>query len=416
MKPYAHQLQNACDLLVSIRKCGTGIDASHTGTGKSLTALLVARVLKLKPMIVCPLSVGAAWESKGAQAGVPLDWINYEKARVVRGKGGGPGWLAKKIGCGEVDPSTHLFIFDESHRIKAPTSLQSGLAMGVCDRGFKTLQLSATPFSSPLETRAVLHLTGRVTELSQWYRRLTDLGCRRMTWIRGKPWKWDGDPQDIVALREHLRDNMVATKWTDVEGFPDIVVDPVAFTLPPADRKRVDELRATLDPTNIGDTAAERIELEMIRVPAMVEQAKDAMSDGNSVCVFFNYTEPLKEFVLRTSCDYIDGSVQTARRKEIADTFQSATKPTLIALNAQAGGEGIDLHDTNGIPRLEIISPPYSAILLNQIIGRIHRIGGRSKAVCRILFAADTVESDSIMPRVIARRENIASLTDRDLT
>lgn len=402
MKPYAHQLSNACDLLVSIRKCDSAIDASHTGTGKSLTALLVAKVLKLTPFVICPLSVGAAWESKASQAGVELLWMNYEKARR-------PGKLPTSL-----RPGKHLIIYDESHRLKSPTSLQSNIALVLHRAGYRSLQLSATPFSSPLETRAALHLCG-IVDWDRWYAKLPDLGCKRMTWIKGKPWKWDGNPQDIVAIREALAGHMVATKWTDVEGFPDIVVDPVAFTLPPADRKRVDELRATIDPTNIGDTAAERIELEMLRVPAMVEQAKDAMSDGNSVCVFFNYTEPLQEFVLRTSCGYIDGSVQTARRKEIADTFQSATKPALIALNAQAGGEGIDLHDTNGIPRLEIISPPYSAILLNQIIGRTHRIGGRSKAVCRILFAEGTVESDSIMPRVQSRRENIATLTDRDL-
>ena len=402
MKPYAHQLINACDLLASIRKCRSGIDASHTGTGKSLTALLVAKVLGLIPFVICPLSVGAAWESKAAQAGVDLEWTNYEKARVGKGLPAG------------LSPRTHLVVFDESHRIKSPTSKQSKLAMDMHDDGFKTLQLSATPFSSPLETRAALHLCG-VIPAGRWYARLADLGCRRMTWIKGKPWKWDGNPQDIVAIRESLRDNMVATLWTDVEGFPDIIVDPVAFSLNQKDRARVDELRAVCDPTNIGDTQKERMELEMIRVPAMLEQAKDACLDGNSVAVFFNYTEPLKAFATAAKCDYIDGSVTAPDRRLRADAFQTSTKPALIALNSQAGGEGIDLHDTNGFPRLELISPPYSAILLNQIIGRIHRIGGRSKAVCRILFADGTVESDSIMPRVQSRRENIATLTDRDL-
>jgi hypothetical protein len=59
----------------------------------------------------------------------------------------------------------------------------------------------------------------------------------------------------------------------------------------------------------------------------------------------------------------------------------------------QAGGVGINLHDEHGgHPRVSLISPGFSAIDLRQTLGRIHRAGGQSPAIQKIIFAADSVE------------------------
>lgn len=399
MNLYPHQVANTRKLVTSIRDCGSGIDASDTGTGKSITALAVARVLGKRPFVICPKSVGPGWEDKAAMAGVDgLEWLNYEMAR-------------KKLDKLNRD---QLVVFDESHRISAPDTLQSKLAKRIKDAGFQTLQLSATPFATPLKTRAALHLTNRVP-WDRWYGALTHLGCRRANWIPGKPWRWREKEDDIETLREMLRDSMVATKWHEVEGFPEYAVDCVPVQVPAAQRKVAEALRDRLTDNPLSDTVVERTELEALRVDPMLELAKDAMASGSSVCAFFNFTEPLRDFARAIGCDFIDGSVGGEQRETVRKAFQSSRKPTCIALNSQAGGEGLDLHDLVGVPRVSLISPPYSATLLRQIFGRTHRIGGRSRAVLKPVFIAGTIEQTRIMPRVQSRMKNIETLTDTDL-
>ncbi|NBQ65785.1 MAG: hypothetical protein EBT95_09730, partial [Verrucomicrobia bacterium] len=78
-------------------------------------------------------------------------------------------------------------------------------------------------------------------------------------------------------------------------------------------------------------------------------------------------------------------------------------------------GVGVSLHDENGIrPRSSLICPTYSAIDLKQALGRIHRAGAKSKAVQRIIFAADSIE-ETVMKKVKAKLKNIETLNDGDI-
>jgi superfamily II DNA or RNA helicase len=61
-----------------------------------------------------------------------------------------------------------------------------------------------------------------------------------------------------------------------------------------------------------------------------------------------------------------------------------------------------------------LICPTYSAIDLKQALGRIHRAGAKSKAVQRIIFAADSIE-ETVMRRVKAKLKNIETLNDGDM-
>jgi superfamily II DNA or RNA helicase len=84
-------------------------------------------------------------------------------------------------------------------------------------------------------------------------------------------------------------------------------------------------------------------------------------------------------------------------------------------VNTAAGGAGLSLHDLNGkYPRMAIISPTPSAVNLRQVLGRIHRDGAKSKALQKIVFAANTEEED-VCENVKKKLHNLDIINDGDL-
>ena len=75
-------------------------------------------------------------------------------------------------------------------------------------------------------------------------------------------------------------------------------------------------------------------------------------------------------------------------------------------------GAGISLHDLNGkYPRMALISPSYSAIILKQCLGRVHRDGSKTKALQRIVFVANTVEEE-VCEKVKNKLHNLDLIND----
>lgn len=395
-----HQDLNASRLTKSLVQWGGALDASEAGTGKSFTALDAARRLRRQgftkddPLVICPLSVGPGWEDKAQQAGEQVTWINYEKARR-------PGW--------QVPTDRRLIIFDECHRLKSPKSQQAQLALRLTELGHPILGLSATPFATPLDTRAVAHFTG-VTHWSHHYQKLKLYGCRRSTWIKGKPWKFFGDEKHLQELRESFGDRIVKTKWDDLHDGTQSVLTIDRVPLPAKDAKEINEAYDEIG--HAGELMTHRVQIEQARVASMIEMAKDELEQGRSVLAFFNFTEPLRLFAGAFDCGVIDGSTPSDEREKWRKRFQ-VNSNHVLALNSKAGGEGIDLHDINGRPRTSLISPTPSAQDFLQVVGRTRRDGSLSVPLHRLVLAADTYE-DHIAAMVAQKQNNIETLTDAD--
>lgn len=407
MNLYPHQTANASKLVRSLNRDGAAIDASDTGTGKSFTAFAVAAALQRRPFIICPLGVGPSWNNKsktplsrdttigsvvGSSDGV--EWVNYEKSRRSNFR-----WPE--------DMSDSLVIVDEAHRVGSPDSLQAKMVRRLVDRGLPVLFLSATPFATPMRTRAMLHACNKV-HWDDWYGSLKNFGCYRHQRIKGKPWMWDQSESSIQHLKLLLENNMVATRWSEVDGFPDVLVQPEVVHV--AEKAKAEALARAVSSNPLGQTVKERQVLEGLRVPAMVEMTKDLTAQGKKVLAFFNFTEPLREFANATLSLVIDGSTPKDERQRAHNYFQSG-RTNILALNSKAGGEGIDLQ---GRDRVSLISPDWSAVTYKQVFGRTHRIGGE-RAILKPIFIGGTIEETKVMPTVMRNSQNIEALTDMDL-
>jgi superfamily II DNA or RNA helicase len=158
-----------------------------------------------------------------------------------------------------------------------------------------------------------------------------------------------------------------------------------------------------------------RQQAELIKTPLFVEMAEDAVQDGMSVAVFVNFTETVRALSkrLNTNCVVWGENKGNERDNNISD-FQS-DKKRIIILNSAAGGTGVSLHDLNGnFPRMAIISPHPSAVILKQCLGRVWRDGGKTKSLQRIVFCANTVEEE-VCQKLKIKLSNLDILNDGDL-
>jgi superfamily II DNA or RNA helicase len=160
----------------------------------------------------------------------------------------------------------------------------------------------------------------------------------------------------------------------------------------------------------------ERQQVDMLRVPVLVERARDFIEEGNSHVIFVPYRATLEALVdrLGVPCSVIWGGQSAKERQENVDAFQFDRNRVCVIVN-RAGAETISLHDLNGnYPRTADIVPPYEAWLLKQIVGRVHRAGGKSKSVQYIVCAGGTYE-ETVYKNLMEKARNLDALNDYDL-
>ncbi|MFI3244304.1 MAG: hypothetical protein R3Y56_08635 [Akkermansia sp.] len=155
--------------------------------------------------------------------------------------------------------------------------------------------------------------------------------------------------------------------------------------------------------------------VELYKVGAMVELAKNAMQEGMSVVLLVNFNATLEALCEQLDCNaVIRGGQSESDRAASISSFQRNETHCIVA-NIQAGGVGVSLHDPSGQrPRLSLISPSFSAAELRQALGRVHRAGGAT-SIQKIIFAAGTCEEHTA--KICAQKlAHIDLLNDGDLS
>lgn len=427
MEPLPHQIENGKRLRESLQKYGAALDASATGTGKTLTSVFLAKSLGAKLAVVCPLACISGWQRACAAVGVETVFVtNYEAAKSKKFRFGALDAKRKNYEWKITEPRT-LFVFDEVHRCRSRTSINTKMLLGAT-RKFKTLLLSATPFVDPMEAYAI-GIALKLFPQNSYFSWLLRNGVRKnfMGFFEFK-----GGPEHIEKIHHDIfPEKGVRTRHDDIEGFPDTVVMPEVLNTGAANeitklytaalQARVDAEAAEhaefeMPVPVITQALRERQQIELCKCSAIAERALDARDKGLSVAIFLNFTASidLMKRLLDTE-DIVQGGQNNFARINIVDRFVRNLTPFIIVNNA-AGGAGISLHDETGGKRgrVSLISPPLSAVMLKQVLGRPHRHGG-GYSQQYLVFAADTIEETRLMPKISAKLNNLDLLVDGDL-
>ena len=437
------QREHAVSLLNSLYINGVACDQSETGTGKTYVAAWLAKNLNSPVVIVCPKVVIPSWTKVLSYFGIKAHClINYEK--LIRGN---TEHLSFKDGkdTGPSDytinfPKNSLVILDEVHKCKSATSKNSDFLIKLKMDGYKSLLLSATAATNPLEMKAFGFAT-TLHNLVSYRHFITSSGAYAG---RYGGFQIDLQSQKTIEAMSNIHNTLfnlykVSSRMTRKmfdKIFPDNHVMAECFNMGTNTDKinrvyeQMEAEMAALEESSINYsqhhfaimTKARRM-AELLKVPTMVEMIEDWYDEGISPVVFVNFTDTVeaieKQLAKNRKFDgkiarIVGGQSDKVRQKDIED-FQSDNKRIMIA-NLAAGNAGVSLHDLIGNhPRGSIISPSYSAINLLQALGRIHRAEGKTTCIQKVMFADGTIEVEACK-RVQSKLNNLECLNDGDLT
>jgi hypothetical protein len=347
--------------------------------------------------------------------------------------------ISAKRGVFIFSPAVKLLIFDEAHRCGGLDSLNADMMIAAVQGQKKALFLTGTAATTPLNMRALGFALGfhgldtsnllrrQIPAFSTWVRRL---GCK---YVPRAGWKWMKPKEDQQRIMLTLRDQIIPSRGVrvttnDIPGFParDITAELYDVTSPEVIDGLYEKMRQSLDvlarkvekdvENPLTTILRARQKIELLKVPAAIELGRDYRAKGMSVVWFVNFRQTIEALKAEfPDAPIIDGSPESARTRDFSvNEFQSQRVRELIC-NSDAGGITLSLQDLDGgFPRAGIVMPTWSAIILRQVFGRLHRDGGKSGCHYRVMFAAATIERQ--MHRALTRKlNNLDALNDADL-
>lgn len=438
---YEPQLRAVDRLVAALGKYPAALNASQTGCGKTLIGLEVAKRLSLQPVVVAPLAAHATWEYWGREMGVPpvaianperlrtgkTPWVSVEtqgKQRLFR-------W---NLASGLRGPG-HIVLWDELHRGMLGEKSQTGaMAAMLRPQGIKTLLMSATPFTSPMDMRNSGYLLGcHAFSAPSFWDFCRRHGCKPSHFHRGLEFNPESRAakEHLRRINEFLQDRMVCLTIEDLKDhFGDNVVEPTLIKLEERDRAEIEAVYAAMEEevkkkghaNPLVDMLRARQRAELLSVPAVADMVEDSVNEGNSVYVAQSFKDSVWKLhdMLRDRIDIreirvLTGDDRQECRTDSVEAFQSDRARVLIA-TLGAGGLSISLHRTKPEqrPRTSILRPTYKADELLQGLGRIYRAGMIGSVVQRIVLCSGTVE-ERVFRRLNAKLKNIETLVDSDL-
>lgn len=334
-----------------------------------------------------------------------------------------------------------LLVFDEVHRCAALDSLQSDMLVAAKRQHIPTIGASATAAESPLDLKALGYVLGLHSLID------TGSGPGFYKWAFAQGVRKHPMGGFHFALGEQRKKEVMGALHAEIfpgrgcrvriddlgVAFPEVQITAELYDLKEAGRidllyAEMDESIRALNGERARDMAPEhpltqllRVsqEIELLTVPVYEELVSDALAQGLHVAIFVNYRRTVDELCkrLKTDCR-IDGSQIGERgareRAANVDRFQDDTAPVIVATHA-AGSESISLQDVRGqFARLGLVAPGNNARRVRQIMGRLRRATGRSKAFYRFICIAGTVQ-EKVHKALSSKLNCMDALNDSDL-
>jgi superfamily II DNA or RNA helicase len=394
------------------------LDASDLGTGKTVCACALAQRLGYDIIVVGKKIMKPTWTWWAESFGLSGIVTNWE--------------LARRRGLPSRERT--LYIFDEVHEAGGYKTLNAKLLVNTYLAGHPMLMLSATAIESPLRMWAIGYLL-KFHNLRDYYPWMLRNGVKRNYGYPG--FHFDGAKTHLEAIHAHIFPEFGSRmRKNEIESFPEVqfIVELVLpdFEAPSLEKwRKMIEIREKEHEEKLGDDENPfsnpgsdvlpeilfaRMRAELAKVPALIEETKLALLEGYSVVIFTNFLytlDALKQLAFPEAM-LLYGGQKSEVRTEALKVFQCGLSRVMIS-TIDSGGAGIDLHDLKGnAPRLALICPTWRATTLKQAFGRVHRAGGKSKSIQKLLYASGSIE-EAVASAVREKLSHIDSINDSDL-
>jgi superfamily II DNA or RNA helicase len=409
----------------SIQRYNRALLGHSTGVGKTFCALGIARELGKRIAVVCPKPICTDWHRAAKTMGVEVyEVCGWEWAKTGKSKLGT--WSSEsKEKFTFTLPDDVLLVFDEVHRGKGLNTQNAILVRDSVIQDVQSIALSATIADDPTKLWALGQYLGLHQGESDFYRFLSTHGCKKTRF----GFQFRGGNGVLKRLHHKIypeRGNRL--RHSDLgDAFPETLIKARAFDMDSAKaiaseyeelESRIEELRMqeNFSANVLAEQTRARQRIELHKAPAVCAMARDLMEEGNSVFIAVNYTETRKfiEEELKTNCVIAGGQSEMERRGAI-DSFQRDQSHVIIGIT-QACREGLNLHDLNGNrPRVALIMPTPSVYDLKQVLGRVHRAGGKSKSCQFLIYAAGVYIEENICEKLDEKLKRLDLIADGEI-
>jgi superfamily II DNA or RNA helicase len=409
--------------VASMAKYNRVLLGHSTGVGKTFCALGIARELGKRIAVMAPKAILSDWHRAAKMMGVEtFEVTNWEWVRTGKSKMGR--WTNDtKKEFRYYLPDDVLLILDEVHRGKAEGSSQNSyLVRDAVVQNIPAIALSATIADDPTKLWAIGQFLGLHQGGKDYFRFLSQNGCRKTRFGM----EFTGGHSVLKKLHSRIypeRGNRL--RHSDLgDAFPETLIKAKAFDMDNAKKiageydelcNRIEELRMAenFSANVLAEQTRARQKIELLKCPAVAAMARDLIEEGNSVFIAVNYTESRQWLMeeLKTTCSIHGGQSDINRRGNI-DSFQRDQSRVIIGI-IQATREGLNLHDINGNhPRVALIMPTPSIFDTRQVLGRVHRAGGKSRSCQYLVYAAGVPIEENICSKLDEKLKRLDLLSD----
>ena len=430
-KLFDYQHLHVYNLISCLKKSFTSVavDGSSTGAGKSYTSIAVCKQLNLTPLIITPKSILGEWKHICQLFNVkPIGIINYEMLK----NGNYYGEDEKKVETpfmeitekGDfkwkfTDPKKILVIFDEAHKCKNKTSLNGKLLISLKNIT-RVLLLSATLADTPANFQVFGYMLGfydTLRKAKNWINGviLEEENTKEKNILNKKIFPIKGSRMTLEDIGEKFPKNQISAECYTLNKKDELEIDKECDVI----MKEYENLKGKNSAGSLVKILRARQKIELLKIPIILELIDKYLELNRSVVVFVNFIDSLNKIKksldkAKISYSFIEGSQGAEERKNNIDSFQNNKNRVIVSM-VQAGGQSINLHDTDGkFPRISIISPSFSSIELKQALGRIYRVGTKSPVLQRIVFCSNTKE-ERVCENIRTKLKFMTMLNDDDL-
>jgi superfamily II DNA or RNA helicase len=384
--------------VASMAKYNRVLLGHSTGVGKTFCALGIARELGKRVAVICPKPITTDWHRAAKLMGVEIfevcgwEWAKTGKSQLGR-------WTDdKKHEFKFMLPADVILIFDEVHRGKGEATQNAYLVRDSVNQNVQAIALSATIADDPMKLWAIGQFLGLHQGGKDYYRFLNQNGCKKTRFGM----QFQGGNGILKRLHSRIypeKGNRL--RHSDLgDAFPETLIKAKAFDMDNAKKIaneyedlccRIEELRMqeNFSANVLAEQTRARQRIELLKCGSVVSLTKDFLEEGHSIFIAVSFRETMEFLIkeLNTKCVICGGQSELERRGNI-DSFQRDQSRVIIGITS-ASREGLNLHDINGnYPRVALIFPQPSAYDLKQVLGRVHRAGGKTKSIQYIVYAA----------------------------
>jgi len=375
--------------------------------------------------VICPKPICTDWHRAAKTMGVSVyEVCGWEWAKTGKSKIGT--WSdEKKNEFRFTLPDDVILVFDEVHRGKGLNTQNAILVRDSVVQDVQSIALSATIADDPTKLWALGQYLGLHQGESDFYRFLSTHGCRKTRF----GFQFRGGNGVLKRLHHKIypeKGNRL--RHSDLgDAFPETLIKARAFDMDSAKQIaseyedlecRIEELRMqeNFSANVLAEQTRARQRIELLKSASVASLARDYVEEGCSVFISVSFTETREWLMneLGTDCSIHGGQNEMERRGSI-DSFQRNTSKIIIG-QIQACREGISLHDLNGNrPRVALIMPTPSVYDLKQVLGRVHRAGGKSKSCQFLIYAAGVYIEEQICEKLDEKLKRLDLIADGEI-